>query len=70
MLSKAYRPYRPSEAAIALAREIAALLTERAATYQEANDALEAASELLLHESRPVKSQTEYTFQPEQGWNP
>lgn len=53
-----YRPYRanePNEQSKDLAEKITALVIDSAATYKEAMDALEAAQDMLMEKTIPVK---------------
>ena len=53
MIGRAYDPTPPSEKANALAKKITALVVSSAVTYQEAMDALDAATDKLAKETVP-----------------
>lgn len=57
-MKRAYGAEPPSEAALALAEKIAALIIDSAVTFKDAIDALDASEEILEKQTRPVRSES------------
>ncbi len=55
---QAYRTTKPNETSLLLAGKITELVLASGVTYVEAEDALEAAQEMLMKQTRPVSAQT------------
>lgn len=54
----AYRTDNPNEKSIDLAEKVTALVIDSAVTYKEAMDALEAAQDMLMEKTMPVRPQS------------
>lgn len=55
VLKKSYRTEPWPEEVLTLAQKITELLIDSSATFQQASDALEAAQDILLEQTRPVR---------------
>ena len=57
-MSIAYRTDNPNEKSIDLAEKVTALVIDSAVTYKEAMDALEAAQDMLMENTTPIRNQS------------